>query len=317
MVVLTKCIICLQMFETPEAVQATLAPKDDMVFFVKRERKHGHESPSKSYTVLIRRKTKTKFPADLLWGSEIGQMIEWKESLKLCLLMHTEYTCVLMRSDIGSIEPILSKMIDANMKNAAQQCQPGCLITCRRVHPILSPEGEASRSTYPQIHFDVHEMMDTIILSRESDCFSIALLAHVYESWGEPTGIFKDGSINDGQAERSSSNKPLVAFSGFVRYENIKDSIVNNPSPVQALLRQVTSPALLVQKLVGKSDGLEDEPPLLQEAILTMRGQDNSGLCQVHVKSSALPDGALALSCDVSSLNIDAHSLATTLTAWH
>ena len=309
----------------PEDVKKSLAAKDDLVFFVTLD-----PCP----TAFVRRRS-LRFPEDLRYSANItdkASKIDWKSSVIMNIVMHTEFELLVIRGDVTDLGTCLAAYMnrqgpytqsrqvnDGNTRIAVHDVQ-----YCK-VHPNLPQPSSSCDDGYHHVYFELEGTCNPIQVApdqnEQESCFGIALLADVYSSWSR--GVYRSQSSCTGESVpswrglvtqssmprhkhdsvkghyRMPDSKPkILVFSGYVTYKELV-SALSKASEKQGVFSFLPS-------LGSSSKGSVPDV-----CLMNLRDPSKHGKAQLTVSHHQSRDeGTSSINCTLTSLYMDVDALA-------
>lgn len=246
-------------FEMPTALQSSVAQKDDLVFLLDTKRKK----------VITRRRKKD--PSALLDEfSNADDVIDWKASVMMYIIMHTTFRFSALVDNVNQLD----SHIQSAMKHSAGADEPAGsgLLSCpsqnvsrtMTAHSVLPTEAVFRESSpYPDIVFlNLEDTLHSSIVLGRNMCFACVLGADVQYSWSVSSGHHMRSS---GKRLPEKNDTLIQVFSGYVTFDqmykatedNVAHHVVNKLQKLNILLqadRHPVTPARHTLDLRGYQD---------------------------------------------------------------
>ena len=242
-------------YEMPESIEGATLKKDDLVFFVVEQQDGG------SQRVLTRRRNaNNEMPPDVDRLSErVTYTVDWKQSLVLYIIMHTEYRFGMV---VGAAESL-----DAAI-HAVMGCQNLSQSKGHALHSCLALPTLASGAT-TNVIFPLEDVFQEIHIEMEmgaGTCLALVLGADIVHSWtltGHP---------------REKTKELSIVFSGFVPISQLKENLSNEMTKKRGIPAPFEALGNMVEKLLDISHGQQ------KTTVLRLRGHQDSGIARLSMK---------------------------------
>lgn len=268
-------------FEVPTGLASAAAEKDDLIFLLDTKRKR----------VITRRRKKD--PAALLEEFASTDVIDWKASVMMYIIMHTTFqfsalvdSVSRLDSSIHSVMKYGSSSVDAPSGSLPGSSEVSAATTA---HCVLPTEAVFRQSSaYPDIVFmNLEDTLHSNILLRKNNCFACVLGADVQHSWGVSSGHYTPGY------HTHASGALIQVFSGYVTFDQIHSATEDN------VAHHVVS---RLQKLMRQGDSRHAVTPA--QHTLDLRGYRNSGVAHVLAGRILSEEGAAGIEIHVKDLHM-------------
>jgi hypothetical protein len=223
------------MFEAPDEISSLLSNRDDdLLFFVYSSNRLQNVGKS---PIFARRKSKT-VPVDLVWGSELANLLDWRASLLLNIVLLTKFRLTVARCSPFELPNILNgtPSVEGTLRNRSKY-------VLRNVHPSpvklpMTPDNSRSRFhnepevSYPNICFtvdDFDEAFQDMTLEDPSECYAVALYAQSMDTWGRALISEVVDEVN------SLKQADTLAFNGYADCRQVETAVRERAGRVSAL----------------------------------------------------------------------------------
>ncbi|KAI8103580.1 hypothetical protein M9435_004915 [Picochlorum sp. BPE23] len=245
-------------FEMPTALQSSAAQKDDLVFLLDTRKKR----------VITRRRKKD--PSALLDEfSNADDVIDWKASVMMYIIMHTTFRFSAM---VDTVKHLDSRIQSAMKCSGMLSCPSGEVSRTTTAHSVLPTEAVFRESSaYPDIVFlNLEDTLDSSIVLGRDMCFACVLGADVQHSWG----VSSRHQMESSGHRKSSPGIGTQVFSGYVTFDQMYKATEDN------VAHNVVNKLQKLNILQGA-----DKHPATRHT-LDLRGYQDSGIA--HVSASRI-----------------------------
>jgi hypothetical protein len=242
-------------YEMPKSIERVTLKKDDLVFFVVEQ-----EDRSAPRVLTRRRNASNEMPPDVdrLSGTA-AYVVDWKQSLVLYIIMHTEYRFGVVVGPAGSLDAAIHAVMGSqNLSESKGHAVHSCLAL-----PTLASDVTS------EIIFPLEDVLRRIEIEMTMDagtCVALVLGADIVHSW----------TVTSHQSRKTKDMS--IVFSGFVPISQLKENLVSPITKKRGIPAPFEKLGNILEKLL-----LEVSAGQPKTTILRLRGHQDSGIVRLSM----------------------------------